>query len=89
MRKKYKWPRRMPISSMTPPPEMITLKAKRTQGRYIALNCDPNQKLTMTSLFNWHQMYKTASTRGSMRNMMFMKRPMITAQIQMNINMNA
>ena len=79
----------MPISSITPPPEITTLKAKRTHGRYMALNCEPNQKFTMVSLFNWHHTYKTESTRGSIRNMMFIKRPMITAQIQMNISMKA
>ncbi len=52
MRKKYRCPMRMPISSMTPPPAMIMLKAKRTHGRYMALNWVPNQKLTITSLFS-------------------------------------
>ncbi len=30
-------------------PEMMRLNAKRTQGRYIALNCVPNQKFTIVS----------------------------------------
>lgn len=49
----------------THPPEIISLKANRTHGRYMALNCEPNQKLTMTSLFNWHHTYKTLNTIGS------------------------
>ena len=52
----------MPMSSMTPPPAMIMLKAKRTHGRYIALNWVPNQKLTITSLFSWHHTYSTLRT---------------------------
>lgn len=50
---------------LTYPPDIISLKPNKTQGRYIALNCDPNQKLTMTSLFNWHHTYRTLSTIGS------------------------
>ena len=29
---------------------MINLKPNKTQGRYMALNCVPNQKLTIVSL---------------------------------------
>ena len=89
IKKKYKCPMRMPMSSITPPFAMIRLNANSTHGRYIALNWVPNQKVTMVSLFNWHQMYKTARTKGSIKTMMFMKRPTITAQIQMKPNKKA
>ena len=48
-------------------PEIITLKPSKTQGRYIALNWVPNQKLTIVSLFNWHQTYRTLRTIGSIK----------------------
>jgi len=37
------------------PPAIIKLNPSKTQGRYIALNWVPNQKLTIVSLFSWHQ----------------------------------
>lgn len=67
-KKKYKWPTRMPTSEYVLPLERIKLNASRTHGKYIALNRVPNQKLTITSLFNWHQMYSTDKIIGSIRN---------------------
>lgn len=39
----------------TYPPLIIKLNNNNIQGKYIALKLVPNQKLTITSLFNWHQ----------------------------------
>lgn len=67
LKKKNRWPITMPMRSSIPPPRMIKLNANNTQGRYMALKLVPNQKLTTTSLFNWHQIYKTVITAQSIK----------------------
>lgn len=64
-KKKYKWPTIMPISENISPLDKIKLKASNTHGRYIALKRVPNQNVTITSLFIWHQTYSTDKTIGS------------------------
>lgn len=46
---------------------MIKLNPNNTHGKYIALKRVPNQKVTITSLFNWHHTYNTLKTIGSIR----------------------
>lgn len=46
----------------------MKLNAKNTQGKYIALNVVPNQKVTIVSLFNWHHTYKILKTIQSISN---------------------
>lgn len=58
----------MPTNENVLPLDKIKLNASSTHGKYIALNRVPNQKLTMTSLFNWHQMYSTDKIIGSIRS---------------------
>lgn len=55
----------MPTNENVLPLDKIKLNPNSTHGKYIALNRVPNQKLTMTSLFNWHQMYSTDKIIGS------------------------
>lgn len=42
----------MPTNENVLPLDKIKLNPSSTHGKYIALNRVPNQKLTMTSLFN-------------------------------------
>ena len=60
---------------------------KRTHGRYMALNCVPNQKVTMVSLLIWHQTYRMDITMGSIRTGKLRKRPMMTERIKLKANM--
>ena len=48
-------------------PDMIQLKSMITHGMYIALNCIPNQKDIIVSLFSWHQTYMTLRIMASIR----------------------
>ena len=66
---------------------MMNFNPNSTHGRYIALNCVPNQKLTMVSLFIWHHTYRMDITMGSIRTMKFRKRPIMTDRIKLNNNM--
>lgn len=61
-------------------------KAASAQGRYMALNLVPNQKLTMTSLFSWHQIYVMASTSMSMRKYTLKIMPPMLASTADTIN---
>ncbi len=79
----------MPMSSMMPPPAMIMLNAKRTHGRYMALNWVPNQNCTITSLLSWHQTYSIERTKGSMRKGMLMNKATMTLHSQQKSNINA
>ena len=66
---------------------MMNFNPNSTHGRYIALNCVPNQKLTIVSLLIWHQTYRIDITMGSIRTMKFRKRPIMTDRIKLNNNM--
>ena len=66
---------------------MMNFNPKSTQGRYMALNCVPNQKVTIVSLLIWHQTYRMDITMGSIRTMKFRKRPMMTDRIKLKTNM--
>ena len=66
---------------------MMNFNPNSTQGRYIALNCVPNQKVTIVSLLIWHQTYRMDITMGSIRTMKFRKRPMMTDRIKLKTNM--
>lgn len=48
--------------------DRIKLNPSNTHGKYMALNRVPNQKLTITSLFSWHQMYSTDRINGSINS---------------------
>lgn len=58
----------MPTTENMPPFDKITLNANNTHGKYMALNLVPNQKLTIVSLFSWHQTYSTDRIIGSIRS---------------------
>ena len=66
---------------------MMNFNPNSTHGRYMALNCVPNQKLTIVSLLIWHQTYRIDMTIGSIRTMKFRKRPIMTDRIKLNNNM--
>ena len=66
---------------------MMNFNPNSTHGRYMALNCVPNQKLTIVSLLIWHQTYRIDMTMGSIRTMKFRKRPIMTDRIKLNNNM--
>lgn len=58
----------MPTNEYVLPLDKIKLNANKTHGKYIALNLVPNQKLTITSLFSWHQIYNTDKINGSIKS---------------------
>ena len=66
---------------------MTRLNANRTQGKYMALNCVPNQNVTMVSLLSWHQTYIMDITIGSISIGMAMKSATMVDSSQLNINM--
>ena len=68
-------------------PDMMNFNPNSTHGRYMALNCVPNQKVTIVSLLIWHQTYRMDITMGSIRTMKFRKRPMMTDRIKLKTNM--
>lgn len=58
----------MPINEYVLPLDKTKLNANKTHGKYMALKRVPNQKLTIASLFSWHQMYSTDRIIGSINS---------------------
>jgi len=78
----------MPLTiNFTHPPAITRLKQSNTHGRYMALNCVPNQNVTIVSWLNWHHTYSTAITIGSMSIIILPIKATTTQLTQQNNNM--